>query len=108
MTFPLFWPDFTNIVTVATTTTDATITVPNTNGATALSTTPNDGGSFWYLSVVGAPVYINYNSPATSANACVPVGMTVDPIRIPPNTVMHFVTTIGSGTVSIIRGRMAV
>ena len=103
------WPDFTNFLQAASSGSNNTLTLPTGNAKTALSSTPNNFGDYWYISVVGAPVYIAYGaSAATSASACVPVGMTPVAIKIPAGTVVNFITTSGSGIVSLIKANVGI
>lgn len=97
--------DLTQQVVLATSGSDGTITVP-VDKPTNLGLGPQNAGSYWFLSIAGTPVYANESATATSANAVLPVGMSPRPWRLAPGKVLHFLATLGTGTVSIIRARI--
>jgi hypothetical protein len=107
-TIPFMWPDLTSVYQIAATTSDGSITLAIPNAAAAgLGKTPNDVGNWYFLSIVGNPVYLNIGAAATSANAYFPVGCTPVPWRFPSGAVIHALTATGTATVSFIRARIS-
>jgi hypothetical protein len=106
--FTEFTLDPSQQVTVATGPADATLTVPVDSNLDAVNN-PNNVGSFWFLCVDGAAVAINFNAPAVyGSQATLQQGSYLThPLRLAPGSVLHFVTSGGTGTVSIIRARRA-
>jgi len=92
--------DWKTQVIIATSTSDASATIPNDT----VGNFPNTNfGSWWLMGVSGTPAYINAGAAATSANALHPVGRDDTPKWIPPGTVMHALTATGTGQVFFIR-----
>lgn len=102
-----FYLDLSQQVIVATTTSDASLTVPiDTPIAQAAGQAHSSGGSWWILAVQGADTYLNVGAAATSANFLAPSGwVTARPYRFPPGTVIHALAKTGTGQISIMRCR---
>jgi hypothetical protein len=103
---PLYQLDVTVSETLTSTGSDESFTVP-AQAAPSLTISPvNDHLSMWLLTVVGDPVYINFNSAATSSNGILGGNQTFGPMIIGPGTVVHGLTTKSSSTITIVRARL--
>jgi hypothetical protein len=92
---------------LAVTSTDGTLTVPQTTKADAINN-PGNTGSEWFLSVDGNPVAINVGAPAVFAsNAILEVGLFSNwPIYLEPGAALHFICASSkTAVVSLIRAR---
>ena len=106
-----FWPDWTTAVTVATSSVDATLTVPESLATDAINN-PNSTGSFYYLSIAGAPVTMTSGGTATFGSTTMAVlesgAHLTHPLFFQPGAVLHFITEGGTtGYASLIRARRA-
>lgn len=84
--------------------TDSNLTIPE-NLPGDIFTSPRLTGSLWFITVSGAAVAININSPAVwgTNNIIEPGSYLASALRLPPGGKLHFVTAGGSGFVSLHR-----
>jgi len=91
-------------VVIATSSTDASATVP----VEPLGSFPSTKfGSWWIIGVSGQPAYINVGAAATTSNISFPIGVYMEPLWFPPGTVLHAITAAGSGQVWLVRCYLA-
>ena len=107
--YDAYEPDFTKTYNFATSSSDNSVTVANDLPSKEVFATDQPTGSLYYVSVTGAQVWIAYNTTAVASTtfASMPIGMTPKPWRIPPGTVVHAITSSGTGQLSLIRAKRA-
>lgn len=100
-------PDWTQQLTVATSSTNSTLSVPQQTNNDAVNN-PRNVGSLWFVSVDGVPCAVNQGAPAVySTMFKLGVGANlVNPVFLQPGAVLNLITASAAGSFSIVRARM--
>jgi hypothetical protein len=102
-----YFIDFTQQLVIATSTSDASVTIPvDTPISQAAGQAHSSGGSWWLIAVADQDTYLNVGAAATSANFLAPAGwVAAQPYRFAPGTVLHALAKSSTGQVSLVRCR---
>lgn len=105
--FSPFLFDLSSQVVCATSTVDASLTVPqDPQMQLSVSSVAKNLGSLYFVGVAGSSCYLNIGAAATSANILMPIGVTNTPWYLTPGTVIHALTPSSTGQLWIVRARI--